>query len=202
MERFMVLKIVDLCSFRWARSEVWAGSGVGGALGCLRLFYCIQIMDGLISGEKIARKRRGVSLSIQMCIVNERINDGNLKRLRSWIYCLRSWLLQAPSTALPLAAHQIIARNLSLFSANPGFIARRELFINEQAGVSRYSNKEMKFISRGKTFPGNHHVGEEEKLWFLGRFLMKALQRSWEFRRGTVVCKLVTKKISKTWQST
>lgn len=38
-----------------------------------------------------------------MCIVNERINDGNLKRLRSWIYCLRSWLLQAPSLRIKLS---------------------------------------------------------------------------------------------------
>jgi hypothetical protein len=79
----MVLKIVDSCSFRRASrsTEEWVEQ-----LGCLRLFYCIQIMDGLISGEGDSggeRRGEGVSLSIQMCIVNERINDGNLKRLRS-----------------------------------------------------------------------------------------------------------------------
>lgn len=72
----MVLKIVDLCSFR---------NEMGGGCCCLHLFYCIQIMDGLISAspsgcgtlEREEGTETAASLSIQMCIVNERINDGN-----------------------------------------------------------------------------------------------------------------------------
>lgn len=67
----MVLKIVELCSFR---------NEMGGGCCCLHLFYCIQIMDGLISASSSGygtTAETTASLSIQMCIVNERINDGN-----------------------------------------------------------------------------------------------------------------------------
>ena len=76
MEDLWFLKLLTCAHFKRQSTEV-RGLRQGGRCCCLHLFYCIQIMDGLISASLGDRERESASLSIQMCIVNERINDGN-----------------------------------------------------------------------------------------------------------------------------